>query len=63
MAVNVVIGLAYYLRWAAALYAPPVGDVGGPLRVARTDRVAIGLALAAVVVLSVAPGVVVDALG
>ena len=63
MAVNVVIGLAYYLRWAAALFAPQVGEVGGPLRVARTDRVAIGLALAAVVVLSVAPGVVVDALG
>ena len=65
MAVNVVIGLAYYLRWAASLFGPvPDGPVRrAPSPFARTDRAAIGLALAAVVVLSVAPALVVDALG
>ena len=32
MAVNVVIGLAYYLPLGSPLFAPPVGEVGGPLR-------------------------------
>jgi len=70
MAVNVVIGLAYYLRWAAALFVPVTdpaaeADAGErpALRLAPTDALAVGLTLVAVIVISVAPALVVDALG
>ncbi|NUU23673.1 MAG: NADH-quinone oxidoreductase subunit N, partial [Streptomycetaceae bacterium] len=76
MAVNVVIGLYYYLVWTALLFAPagPVSadagavegvgpDAGtlaadGTLRVPAPFAVAIGLAFALGVVLSVAPQIV-----
>lgn len=59
MAVNVVIGLAYYLRWTAVIFAQPAGtpdqrrpeiQVGG-----RSPIVTVGLALAVGVALSVWP--------
>ncbi len=59
MAVNVVIGLYYYLSWAAALYSragpAPVVEVASPYRVSWSDGAAIGLTLAAALALSVLP--------
>ncbi|WP_034267666.1 NADH-quinone oxidoreductase subunit N [Actinospica robiniae] len=57
MAVNVVIGLFYYLRWAAALFAPAgEGLAPAPTRpVPLGPRLAIGLALAVSIVFSFYP--------
>jgi NADH-quinone oxidoreductase subunit N len=56
MAVNVVIGLYYYLAWAAALYARPAEDARPPsYRISWSDGVAIGMTLGAAVWLSVLP--------
>jgi NADH-quinone oxidoreductase subunit N len=63
MAVNVVIGLAYYLAWAAALVGRPrPGDMPPSYRISVPDGIAVGAALGAAVAFSVAPGVLVDAL-
>lgn len=74
-AVNVVLGLAYYLRWIAVLYAEPAGTAAGPdggervaepparRRAAVPALVAVGLTLAATVVLSVWPQPALRALG
>lgn len=69
MAVNTVVALYYYLTWAATLFARSPEDAASPqaqpsVRAASwPDQVAIGGTLAAAVVLSVTPAVVVDALG
>jgi NADH-quinone oxidoreductase subunit N len=69
-AVNIVLALAYYLSWTALLLARPA-DPGGLSPVAapappgwalRGEQVAVGLTLAAGVVLSIQPGIVVGAL-
>ena len=57
MAVNVVIALYYYLRWAARLFAAPDAATAAVGRSPGTLRVAIGLAVVAAVVLSVWPQV------
>ncbi len=66
MAVNVVIGLYYYLAWAAVLYARPAGAADEDAHVASyhvswSDGVAIGLTLAAALWLSVLPAPLLDA--
>jgi NADH-quinone oxidoreductase subunit N len=75
MAVNVVIALYYYLTWTARLFGAPSADsaastgstgstragLGGPTPVPL--RLAIGLTLAAAVVLSVWPQPALGALG
>jgi NADH-quinone oxidoreductase subunit N len=59
MAVNVVIGLYYYLGWAAALYARTDQEARPPsYRISWSDGLAIGLTLGAALWLSVAPGLV-----
>jgi NADH-quinone oxidoreductase subunit N len=64
VAVNTVIGLFYYLTWAARLFAPRPATVtgnGGPagvLAVPRAVGAAIGVATAGTVVLSLAPELV-----
>ncbi len=72
MAVNVVVGLAYYLGWAARLLADPAAPSGAlPSAEERAgararpwgDGLAVGLTFAAGVVLSLAPGLAVGALG
>lgn len=69
MAVNTVVALYYYLTWAATLFARAPEDAGSAqaqpdVRAASwPDQLAIGVTLAAAVVLSVTPAVVVDALG
>jgi NADH-quinone oxidoreductase subunit N len=60
IAVNIVIGLAYYLRWTAVIFAQPTATspYESQLEIRSRDRapvVAIGLALAAAVALSVWP--------
>ncbi|HEX7186967.1 MAG TPA: NADH-quinone oxidoreductase subunit N [Actinomycetes bacterium] len=65
MAVNVVVGLAYYLAWAALLYARPDGSAdasGAPgaarppsYRISWSDGLAIGMTLGAALLLSVLP--------
>jgi NADH-quinone oxidoreductase subunit N len=62
MAVNTVIGLYYYLAWAARLFAAPAG-AGRPQPMAggAAVRAAIGAAAAAAVVLSAAPQLVLQA--
>ncbi|MEU1968035.1 proton-conducting transporter membrane subunit [Micromonospora sediminicola] len=59
VAVNAVLGLAYYLRVAASLYAAPDPAVA-PLRPARLVLVALGVATVAAVVIGVAPQLVLD---
>lgn len=54
MAVATVIGLAYYLAFAARLFRRPKGEVAA-VPAARSAQLAVGLALVATVVLSVAP--------
>jgi len=54
MAVATVIGLAYYLSFAARLFRRPQ-ESGRPIRVARSSAVAVGVTLAATVALSVVP--------
>jgi len=56
MAVNVVIGLYYYLAWAASLYAGRTEDARPPsYRISWSDGVAIGMTLGAALTLSVVP--------
>lgn len=56
VAVNVVIGLAYYLRWAAMLFSAAPGREPVPVfRMPLPSGFAVGLLLAAGVTLSVAP--------
>ena len=67
MAVNVVIGLYYYLAWAAALYGrSPAGSAGEArppsYRISVSDGLAIGITLGAALWLSVLPRMVLEAL-
>ncbi len=59
MAVNVVLGLAYYLRWTAVIFAIPAASrYEGGLEIrahGRAPSVAVGLALAGGVALSIWP--------
>ncbi len=57
MAVNVVVALAYYLKWTALLFAP-APEAAGPRRVPASLTAALGLAACGAVVLSVAPQLV-----
>ncbi|MFL6055289.1 MAG: NADH-quinone oxidoreductase subunit N [Actinoallomurus sp.] len=58
MAVNTVIGLYYYLTWAARLFATGKAT---PVRVGRAGGIAIAVALAGAVLVSVAPELVLHA--
>jgi NADH-quinone oxidoreductase subunit N len=60
MAVNTVIGLAYYLAWAASLFR--AGDERPAAGVPWSTGAAIGVTAAITVVLSVAPGIVLNLL-
>lgn len=62
MAVATVIGLAYYLSFAARLFRRPQGEPEA-VPVARSARLAVGLTLAATVVLSVAPALALGLVG
>ncbi|HET8969733.1 MAG TPA: proton-conducting transporter membrane subunit, partial [Candidatus Nanopelagicales bacterium] len=58
MAVNVVVGLVYYLAWAALLYTRAAGDPAQrppSYRISWSDGVAIGMTLGAALLLSVLP--------
>ncbi|MFK0193491.1 NADH-quinone oxidoreductase subunit N [Kitasatospora sp. NPDC090308] len=57
MAVNVVIALAYYLKWTALLFAPSA-EAAEPRRSPAPLRAALGLAACGAAVLSVAPQLV-----
>jgi NADH-quinone oxidoreductase subunit N len=59
MAVNTVIGLYYYLSWAARLFRPAATDI--PVRTSAATGLAIAAAAAGAVVLSIAPQIVLDA--
>jgi NADH-quinone oxidoreductase subunit N len=67
MAVNVVVGLYYYLAWAASLYAKP-GSEGAPAlrppsyRISWSDGTAIGITLGAALVFSVVPQMILEAI-
>jgi NADH-quinone oxidoreductase subunit N len=67
MAVNVVIGLYYYLAWAASLYARGSGAARAArppsYRISWSDGIAIGITLGAALWLSVVPRMVLEALG
>jgi NADH-quinone oxidoreductase subunit N len=68
MAVNVVIGLFYYLAWAATLYArspDPAASAARPpsYRISVSDGLAIGITLGAAMWLSVLPRMVLEAIG
>ncbi|MFG1739728.1 NADH-quinone oxidoreductase subunit N [Micromonospora chalcea] len=58
VALNAVIGLAYYLRVTASLYATPAG--AAVVRPARTVALALGAATVAAVVIGFAPQLVLD---
>ncbi|MFD6637245.1 NADH-quinone oxidoreductase subunit N [Micromonospora chalcea] len=58
VALNAVIGLAYYLRLTASLYATPAG--AAVVRPARTVALALGVATVAAVVIGFAPQLVLD---
>ncbi|MEW2593820.1 proton-conducting transporter membrane subunit [Micromonospora aurantiaca] len=58
VALNAVIGLAYYLRVTASLYATPTG--AATVRPARTVALALGVATVAAVVIGFAPQLVLD---
>src|SRR4051794_9676109 len=67
MAVNVVIGLYYYLSWAASLYLRVPLSAAGPARppsyvISWSDGLAIGITLGAALWLSVVPRMVLEAL-
>jgi NADH-quinone oxidoreductase subunit N len=62
MAVNVAIGLAYYLRWIVVVLGPVRRDDSDP-DVVPSVGAAIGATAAAAVALSIAPGVVLQLLG
>jgi NADH-quinone oxidoreductase subunit N len=58
MAIATVIGLYYYLSWAAALFRSPTGEVSPrtrSLRIGRPAAAAVGLCLVATVMLSFLP--------
>lgn len=56
MAVNVVVGLYYYLAWATTMYARSPSDAPAPsYRISWSDGVAIGITLGAALTLSVLP--------
>lgn len=59
MAVNTVIGLYYYLGWAARFFGPAARP--GTIRVGRAAGIAIALSLAGAVVVSAAPELVLHA--
>jgi NADH-quinone oxidoreductase subunit N len=59
MAINTVLGLYYYLSWAARLFAP--AERPGSVRVGRAAGIAIAVSLAGAVVVSVAPELVLHA--
>jgi NADH-quinone oxidoreductase subunit N len=67
MAVNVVVGLYYYLAWAASLYAKP-GTAGPPAlrppsyRISWSDGTAIGITLGAALAFSVVPQMILEAI-
>jgi NADH:ubiquinone oxidoreductase subunit 2 (subunit N) len=56
-AVNVVLGIVYYLRWAALLVAAPVGTPPS-WRVRPAEGVALGATAAACVLFSLLPQIV-----
>ncbi|MBY8873974.1 NADH-quinone oxidoreductase subunit N [Micromonospora sp. PLK6-60] len=58
VAVNAVVGLAYYLRFAAVLWAPGAGPA--PARPARTVLAALAVTTAVAVLVGFAPQVVLD---
>jgi NADH-quinone oxidoreductase subunit N len=60
MAVNTVIGLAYYLAWAASLFR--AGDERPAAGVPWSTGAAIGITAAVTILLSVAPGIVLNLL-
>lgn len=60
MAVNTVIGLCYYALWTARLFAPAGAQAPVAHHPRATTWAAVGLALAAAVLFSVAPQVVLD---
>jgi NADH-quinone oxidoreductase subunit N len=62
MAVNVAIGLAYYLRWIVVVLGVVGEDASRP-KVPRAVGAAIGATVAAAVALSIAPGAVLQILG
>jgi NADH-quinone oxidoreductase subunit N len=67
MAVNVVVGLYYYLSWAALLYARSGADDSATARppayrISWSDGTAIGLTLVAAVCFSVLPRMILEAL-
>ena len=56
MAVNVVVGLYYYLAWAATMYARPEDEARPPAyRISWSDGLAIGITLGAALLLSIVP--------
>ncbi|MFC0040405.1 NADH-quinone oxidoreductase subunit N [Actinomadura rayongensis] len=61
MALNTVIGLFYYLRWAVLLFAEPTGRPYATAVPGLPVRFAVGAAAAGAVVLSVAPQLVLQA--
>ena len=67
MAVNVVVGLYYYLAWAASLYARG-GAITAPAlrppsyRISWSDGTAIGITLGAALVFSVVPRMILEAI-
>lgn len=61
VALNAVLGLAYYLRLAATLYAPPAGEPAvASARPARVVSLALAVATALAVVVGFAPQLVLD---
>jgi NADH-quinone oxidoreductase subunit N len=55
MAVNVAIGLVYYLRFLVTLYRPADPELPSRVDLPATTDVVVGVTFAAAVVLSVAP--------
>jgi NADH-quinone oxidoreductase subunit N len=61
MGVNTVIGLYYYLAWAARLFQAPIAGPVRPLHAGPTAGLAVGAAAAGAVLLSAAPQIVLQA--
>lgn len=60
MAINTVIGLYYYMVWTARLFTPEGVRTAGIGRAFPATWVAVGIAVVAAVLFSVAPGLVLD---
>ena len=60
MAVNVVIGLVYYVRWLAELFRPVTAAAGSAYDLPRLAALAVAVTFAAGVVFSVLPGWLLD---